>query len=112
MSRSNSWRLSRNDSIRTARPGALCSQLPDNRIALSEGRSNPLRREISDARVSFGFPDCEEFNAIIGVRVLRRGPCRQHGEGAGDLMLLQPSLRIIAPVIRFVDQLDRLHAVG
>src|SRR5215467_2695758 len=103
MSQSNSSRRSRNGSIRTARPGAPCSRLPDNHITFSEQRSRSLRKQIFSAHVVCALPDIEELKAIIGLWVSLRGTRHQQRDGAWDLMLPQQSPRKIAPALRIID---------
>src|SRR5215469_2841551 len=112
MCRSVSSRLSRNGLIRTARNGALCSPLPGNRISFSEQRSRVRRSEISKARLRWDFSDSEELNAIIGLRVARRGTGDQQGDGTSDLMLREPGPGKVAPIPRILEQLDRLHTAA
>src|SRR5215469_336051 len=109
---SNCWQASRNGSIRTAQPGAPFSQLPDNRIVLSERRRRLSRDEIFYREVRRRLPHCQEFQPIIGLRVSFRRTRHQQGDLAGDSIGFEPRLGETAPVLRTLDQLDRLDTVG
>src|SRR5215510_9701527 len=109
MYRSIFWQHSRNDSTRTVRPGVPSSPLPDNRIGFSE-QPGASSIEASDTSVSREFPNLEELQAIVGVRVAGRGAGDQQGDRTRELMLVHPGPGEIAPALRMFDQLDRLDA--
>src|SRR6516164_3263118 len=92
--RSTFWLRSRNDSIRTVRPGVPSSPRPASRLGFSEQRGTSARR----------FSNLEELHAIIGVRVAGIGAGDQEGDRSSDVMLVQPGPGKIAPAIRFFDQ--------